>query len=263
MHLISVSFLLYLSRVRKNEGFFFRILIGILSWSFPICQASFVLTANRKNENIPAILNWFIEKGFDFQFLIRISHSMHRNPSALGNRNHRGKKISSREFEEILFSLFVFWKKKSSKKGLILSPTCGPIAPLNLCGLIWRKFIIRITMLVAFNYNMGLPCFNMVIFPSKTTTRHFWLFGMNMLIWLQRMFLLSLSQLFRLFTRLPDVISFLWNYVRNMNLFAPLYWTDLLFPLLIFVLVSYFTKSNALVLKLFWSNLMAVPGRQL
>ncbi|RVW31028.1 hypothetical protein CK203_093517 [Vitis vinifera] len=34
-------------------------------------------------------------------------------------------------------------------------------------------------------------------------------------------------------------------------------------PFLIFVLVSYFAKSNALVLKLFWSNLMAVPGRQL
>ena len=35
------------------------------------------------------------------------------------------------------------------------------------------------------------------------------LFGMNMLIWLQRMFLLPLSQLFKLFTRLPGVISFL------------------------------------------------------
>ena len=34
---------------------------------------------------------------------------------------------------------------------LILSPTCGPIAPLNLCGLTWRKFIIRIMILVAFS----------------------------------------------------------------------------------------------------------------
>ncbi|KAL6331546.1 hypothetical protein AAG906_011486 [Vitis piasezkii] len=36
-----------------------------------------------------------------------------------------------------------------------------------------------------------------------------------------------------------------------------------LIPLLIFVLVSYFAKNNALVLKLFWNNLIAVPGRQL
>ncbi|KAJ0080095.1 hypothetical protein Patl1_22409 [Pistacia atlantica] len=38
---------------------------------------------------------------------------------------------------------------------------------------------------------------------------------------------------------------------------------DLLFPLLIFVLVSYFAKNKVLVLKLFWSNLMAVPRLQL
>lgn len=80
----------------------------------------------------------------------------------------------------------------------ILSPPYGPIALLNAWGFTWRRFISKIVILVA---QCRCSCYY---------SSHYYNSSWNY-----------------------TVISFLWNFVWNINLSAPIYWDNLLFLLLI------------------------------
>ena len=104
---------------------------------------------------------------------------------------------------------------------------------------------------------------SLVGFPSKMTTHCFLLFGMNILIWLQQMFRMLLFLLSRIFTRLANVISFLWKLCSEYESIISSLLNIFLTSSLEFFLECYFAKNNVLVLKLFWSNLMEVLRQQL